>query len=197
MQALSDLGLLAEDVTSATDTDLEGDKSHTSRYTVARNQFLNPYISPATVVACGIRDAEKYGSLQLDKLDTNSFSHSRCGTHVFEKAIGMVRSCAKAVHKTIGTFEKMGQNARALDRKATAGKSGARGASVKKCRMRVVLSDQTPEEREKNRVYVHSSYVRERVQTPDGRHPETSPPLRRVGERTPREREKSVGRLPV
>lgn len=43
----------------------------------------------------------------------------------------------------------MVQNASALRRKATAGKSGAKGASVKERRMRGVFSDQTPEERER------------------------------------------------
>lgn len=124
----SGLDLLAEDVTSVTDTDLEGEKSHALRFAVAQCRVVNPNVAPVTVVVCGIWDAEKYGSLLLDTIDTTSFCHSRCCTHIFERVMTNA-SCAKAVQKTIGTLERMVQNARVLRRKA----------SVKEHRMRGVF----------------------------------------------------------
>lgn len=146
--SLGDLDLLAEDETSATDADLVGEKSQALRFAVKRCRIFDPNIAPVTAVGCGIRDADKYGSLQLDSLDTKYFSHSRIGTLIFEKLMGN-DSCGEAVINTIGTLQEMVQNARNLRDTAAAQKSGDIGASIKERRQRVVLLDQTPEEREK------------------------------------------------
>ncbi|CAM9773651.1 unnamed protein product [Ectocarpus sp. 13 AM-2016] len=145
---LPDLDRLASAQTTATDADLQGESSHALRLAVKRCRVFNPNIAPVTVVGCGIRDAEKYGSLQRDSLDSKFFSHARFGKKLVPPLMGNAscREPAKQAIKASGKLFDVARNGRA---KATAEKGGGVGTAAKVRQQRVVLLDLTPEEREK------------------------------------------------
>lgn len=145
---LPDLDRLATASTTATDADLQGENSHALRFAVKRCRVLMKNIAPVTVVGCGIRDAEKYGSLQRDSLDSKYFSHARFGKKLVPPLMGNA-SCGEPAKKAIEASGKLFDVARNGRAKATAEKAGGVGPPAKVRQQRVVLLDLTPEEREK------------------------------------------------
>lgn len=145
---LPHLHLTASAKTTATDADLRGENSHALRFAVKRCRVFNPSIAPVTVVGCGIRDHEKYGSLQRDSQDTKYFSHARFGSKLVPPLMGNAscRKPAKDAFEASGKLFDVARNGRA---KAVAEKSGAVGPAAKVRQQRVVLLELTPEEREK------------------------------------------------
>ncbi|CAN0254918.1 unnamed protein product [Ectocarpus sp. 6 AP-2014] len=134
--------------TTATDADLQGENSHALRFAVKRCRVFNPNIAPVTVVGCGIRDAEKYGSLQRDSLDSKYFSHARIGKKLVPPLMGNA-SCREPAKQAVEASGKLFDVARNGRAKATAEKSGAVGPAAKVRKQRVILLELTPEEREK------------------------------------------------
>lgn len=98
------------------------------------------------MVGCGTRDAEEFGRIGLDRLDTQHFEPARSGSGILELLLS-TDSSSDAVQRVLDKVDVFFQNARNLRDKVSGVTGGGIGDCSKIRKMRVALVENTPEER--------------------------------------------------